>query len=220
LRQEFGRLLPEWTDAPFIAFSVQAYPRLRPEFQVFDLEIRQFLHPAAGVVQHQQECAVTKGAAALGRQLAKERRDFVSIEKAGFGRGDAFARDRCDLLRDCETLGHAPPEKLKERMQDRQPVVACPPVIVADVFEMLEEPQDAIERQRVEGDLRKPTRHIVREEGEKETQGISMGLDGGRPKALLEREFVGEERMQQGAKRGRIHSVTSWISGSTERSNR
>jgi hypothetical protein len=105
-------------------------------------------------------------------------------------------------------------------MQDHQPVVACPPVIVADVFEMLEEPQDAVERERVEGDLREPTRHIVREEGEKETQGISMGLDGGRSEALLERELVGEERMKQGAKRGRIHNVTLWMSGSTHLSNR
>ena len=187
LLQELGRLLPEGTDAPFIAFSVQAHPRLRPEFQMSDPEIRHLLHPAAGVVEHQQECAVTKGAAALGRQLAKERRDLVSIEKAGFGRRDAFARNRGDLLSGRETLGHAPPQKLKERMQDRQPVVACPPVIVADVFEMLEEPQDAVERERIEGDLREPTRHIAREEGEKETQGISVGLDGGRPEALLER---------------------------------
>jgi len=50
--------LPERTDAPLIAFSVQAYPRLRSKLQVLNPEIRHFLHPAAGVVQHQQECAV------------------------------------------------------------------------------------------------------------------------------------------------------------------
>jgi len=199
---------------------MQAHSRLRSELQVLDPEIRYFLHPAPGVVQHQQECAVAEDKAALGWQLAKERRDLVPVEKASFGRRDAFARNRGHLLCDRETFGHAPPEKLKERMQDRQPVVARPPVIVADVFEMLEEPQDTIEAERIEGDLREPTRHIGRNEDEKEPQGIPMGLDRARPEALLEWELVGEKRVEQGAKRGRTHSVTSWMRGSAQRSNR
>src|SRR5258708_6176040 len=61
----------------------------------------------------------------------------------------------------CATARHSgtrSPQKLKERMQDRQPVVACPPVIVADVFEVLKEPQDAVECESVKGDLGEPTR--------------------------------------------------------------
>jgi hypothetical protein len=160
---------------------VQAHPRLCPELQVLDPEIRHFLHPAAGVVQHQQERTVAEGEAALDWQLMKERRDLVPVEKASFGWRNAFARNRSDLLRDRKTLGHSPPQKLKERVQDRQSMVARPPVIVAGVFEMLEEPQDTVERERVEGDLREPTRHIGRDECEKEPQTIPMGLDGGRP---------------------------------------
>ena len=41
-------------------------------------------------------------------------------------------------------------------------MVACAPVIVAVVFEMLEESQDAVERERLEGDLREPAWHIGR----------------------------------------------------------
>jgi hypothetical protein len=75
-------------------------------------------------------------------------------------------------------------------------VVARPPVIVSGVFEMLQKPEDAVECQRVERDLREPTSHIGGDEGEKEPQRIAMGLDGGRPEAFLERELVGKERVE------------------------
>ena len=131
----------------------------------------------------------------------KQRLDLVPIEEAGFGRRDSFARDGGNLLGDRETLGQASPQKLKERMQHGEPMVACSPMIVAVVFEMLKEPQDAVECKRIEGNLREPTRHIGRDKAEKEPQGIPMPLDGGRPEAFLQREFVGEECMKQGAKR-------------------
>jgi hypothetical protein len=107
---------------------------------VLEPEVRYFLHPAAGVVQHQQQGAVAEGEAALGRQPMKQRRDLVSVGKAGFGWWDTFARNRSDLLRDYKTLRQSPTQKLKECTQDRQPMVARPPVIVACTFKMLEEP--------------------------------------------------------------------------------
>jgi hypothetical protein len=76
-------------------------------------------------------------------------------------------------------------------------MIACPPVIVTGVSEMLKEPQDAFERERVEGDLREPARHIGCDEGEKQPQSVSMRLDRGRPETLLEGEFVGQERVEQ-----------------------
>jgi hypothetical protein len=70
----------------------------------------------------------------------KQRRDLVSVEKAGFGWWDTFVGNRSDLLRHGKTLRQSPAQKLKECTQDRQPMVACPPVIVACTFNMLEEP--------------------------------------------------------------------------------
>lgn len=220
LLQELGRLLPEGTDAPLIAFSVQAHSRLRSELQVLNPEVGYFLHTATGVVQHQQECPIAEGEAALSRQPMKERRNLVSVEKAGFRWWDAFAGNGRNLLRDCKTLGHSPTQKLKKRMQDHQPVVACPPMIVACVFEMLEEPQDAVERERLEGDLRKPTGHIGGNEADKKPQSIPMSLDGGCSKALSQGELVGKECVEQGGKRGRTHGVTWWMSGFAQFSNR
>jgi hypothetical protein len=147
---------------------------------VLDPEIRHFLHSAAGVVQHQQQRAIAESKVALARQPMKECRDLVSVKKTGFGWWDTFARNRSDLLRDGKTLRHSPTQKLKESMQDRQPMVARSPVIVACIFEMLEESQDAVERERIEGDLRKPTGYIGGHEAEKEPQSIPMGFDGSR----------------------------------------
>jgi hypothetical protein len=84
-------------------------------------------------------------------------------------------------------------------VEDHQSVVASPPVIVAAVFEMLEKPEDAIECQRVGRDLRESTPRIGRDEREKEPHPIAIGFDGGRPEALLERELVSEEGVEQGA---------------------
>lgn len=67
LLQKVGRLLPQGTDAPLIAFSVQAYPRLRSKLQVLNSEVGYFLHSATGVVQQPQECPIAEGEAALGR---------------------------------------------------------------------------------------------------------------------------------------------------------
>jgi hypothetical protein len=175
---------------------MQAHPRHCPEVQVLEPQIRDFLHAAAGVVQQQQKCSVAEGKAAIGRQLLKERVDLVPVKEAGFGRRDSFARNRGDLLSDRKTLGQASPQKLKERMQDGEPVVACSPVIVAVVFEMLKEPQDPVECKHIESDLREATRHIGRDKDEKEPQGIPIRLDGGRPEAFLKWEFGGEECMK------------------------
>ena len=204
----------------FVALSVQAHPRLCSEFQVLHPEVCDFLHATAGVVQQQQECAVAERVAAVGWQLMKERFDLVPVEKAGFGRRDAFTRNCGDLLCDRKALRRAPPQKLEERMEDGQPMVACAPMIVALVFQVLEESQDAIERQRFEGDLRQPARHIACEECEKQPQRIAISLDRARPKALLQREFVGEESVKQRAKRRRTHDLTLRMSGSAQCSKR
>lgn len=150
----------------------------------------------------------------------KERRNVVSIEKAGFRWWYAFTGNGRNLLRDRKTLRYSSTQKLKKCMQDHQPVVARPPMIVPGVFQMLEEPQDAIERERLEGDLRKPAGHIGSNEVDKKPQSIPISLDGGWSQAFLKGEFVGKECVEQGAKRGRTHGVTWWMSGLAQFSNR
>jgi hypothetical protein len=71
---------------------------------------------------------------------------------------------------------------------------------MAGLFEMLEKPEDTIKGQHIEGDLREPTARVGGEKGEKEPQGIAMGLDGGWTEAFLERELIGEERVEHGSK--------------------
>jgi hypothetical protein len=83
-------------------------------------------------------------------------------------------------------------------VQDHQAVIPGPPVIMSGLFEMLEKTEDAIKGQHIEGDLREPTARVGGDEGEKEPQGIAMGLDGGWAEALLERELIGEEGVEHG----------------------
>jgi hypothetical protein len=103
----------------------------------------------------------------------EHRCDRVPIEEARFGWRHALDQNRGYLLRDGETLGHTPAQKLKERVKNHQPVVARPPAIVSGLFEMLQKPENAFERQRVARDLREPTSHIGCDEGEKEPQRAS-----------------------------------------------
>jgi hypothetical protein len=97
---------------------MQAHARRRAELQVIDAEISHFLHAAAGVVQREQESTIAEGEAALGRQLTEERRNRILIEKARFGRWDAFAGNGGDLLCDGEILRDPPSQRLEECVQD------------------------------------------------------------------------------------------------------
>jgi hypothetical protein len=85
------------------------------------------------------------------------------------------------LLRHRQILRTSTREKLEEGAQYRQAVIPRPPMIVSRRLEILEEPQDAIERKGLAGNLRQPTRHVARDEHEKEAKPVSIRSDGRRP---------------------------------------
>lgn len=138
----------------------------------------------------------------------EQRGDLVTLQEERLWRGRAFDRDRGDLLRHRQVLRTSTCEKLKKRAQDCQPVIPRPPMIVSRGFEILQEPQDPIEREGVAGDLREPTGEIARDEHEKEAEGVSIRFDRRRPPPALDRELVCEEGLDQRADRGR-HDVVS-----------
>jgi hypothetical protein len=160
---------PDWTDPPFVAFSMQAHAwRLGAEVQVLHPEIGDFLDPRSGVVEHEQERPIAERKSSFRGKLTEEFRDLVPVEETGFGRRHAFDGNRGDLLCDREAFGYTTREKFEERLQDRAAVIARAPVIVTRDLKMLQEPQDAIERERVERDLRQTTGYIGRDEGEEQ----------------------------------------------------
>jgi hypothetical protein len=124
------------------------------------------------------------------------------------------------LLGHRQTFRHTSGEEFEKRMQNRDPVIARTAVIGTGIFPVLKKALNAVERQRIEGNLTKTTRHVGDDEDEKEPQSIAMCLDRGRSQTFTERQFVGEERVKKGAQRRRCHDSTSWNSEAAHRSNR
>jgi hypothetical protein len=97
------------------------------------------------------------------------------------------------LLRHRQIVRTSTREKLEEGAQNRQPVIPRSSMIVSRGFEILQEPQDAIERERLARDLREPTRYVARDEHEKEAKTVSVRFDGRWPQPSLDGELVRQE---------------------------
>jgi hypothetical protein len=66
-------------------------------------------------------------------------------------------------------------------------------------LEILQEPQHALEREGLAGDLREPTGDVARHEYEKEAKSVSVRFDRRWPQPSLHWELVREERLDQRA---------------------
>jgi hypothetical protein len=111
-------------------------------------------------------------------------------------------------LRHRQILRTSTREKLEEGAENRQPVIPRPSMIVSRGFEILQEPQNAIEGEGLAGDLREPTRQVARDEHEKEAKTVTVRFDGRRPQSSLDRELVRQEGLDQRAHWG-AHDIVS-----------
>ena len=59
-------------------------PWRRSQIEVLHAQVGDFLHACAGVVQEQQEDAITQRVLALPGEALQERYDIVALKKAGF----------------------------------------------------------------------------------------------------------------------------------------
>src|SRR5258707_11729468 len=59
--QQTGRLIPKGARAPLVALPMQPGSRATIEIDVFDAEVGRFLHSRAGVVQKEEERAISHG---------------------------------------------------------------------------------------------------------------------------------------------------------------
>jgi hypothetical protein len=148
---------------------------------MLDAQVSDLLHAGARVVEQEEEGAITLGVSSVCGQPSQERLDFVALQEERLWGRRALDGDRGHLLRHRQILRTSTREKLEEGPQDRQPVIPRPPMIVSRRLEILEEPKDAIEREGLAGDLREPTRHVARDEHEKEAKTVSVRFDGRRP---------------------------------------
>ena len=64
-RDRVDGLRPERADPPFVALAVQAHPRLRPQVEMLDAQVGDLLHAGAGVVEQEEEGAITQGVSSV-----------------------------------------------------------------------------------------------------------------------------------------------------------
>ena len=217
--QQLSRLRPEGTAAPLVALAVEPDTGLVLQVEVRDAQVGDLLHASAGVVEQQQESTVAEGEGAVGREPAEKLRDLFALEEMRLGRRGALDSDRRDPLGGREAFGTPPREKLEEGPQDRKSMVSGSPVIVPLLLQMLEEALYALGGHILGRELRQATRPVVGYERQEEPQPIPVCPGRGGSEALLERQLVHEERVQQRTKR-RCHRGTSSRTSSAHARNR
>jgi hypothetical protein len=208
LRDRLDGLRPQRTGAPFISFAVQPHARLWSQIKMLDTKLGDLLHAGTRVVQHQKERAVPPRVPSVCRQAVQEHLDVLALQIEGFGRRRALDGDGRYLLRHRQVLRIPAREKVEEGAQNGQPVIPRAPMIASRGFKVLQKSKHAIERERLAGDLRDSTRHVLGDEQKKETKPVTVRLDGGRPEPPLDGELVDEKRLDERAY-WCAHGVTS-----------
>src|SRR5256885_7484882 len=94
-------------------------------------------------------------------------------------------------------------------------------MVAALGFEILQEPDDALEAEVGEGQARDPASLVGRDELEKQPDGVPVAADRGRAQALDRDQVIDEERVQDRPERlGAAQSLASTHAGSANASNR
>ena len=108
------------------------------EVEVLDAQVGGFLDARAGVVEEQDQRPV-RSASVRCRAVVQQRVDFVAFEEPRFRWGDAFDRDRGDLLADGEHLRRAGGDVLEQAVDRGESLVAGADVVAAVLFEVAQE---------------------------------------------------------------------------------
>jgi hypothetical protein len=166
---------------------------------MLDAQVGELLYTSARVVEQEEEGAITQGVSSVCGQPLQQPLDFVALQEERFRGRRALDSDRGHLLRHRQILRASTREELEKGTQNRQAVIPGPPMIVSRGLEILEEPEDPVEREGLAGDLREPARHVARDEHEKEAKPVSVRFDGRRPQPSLDRELVHQESLDQRA---------------------
>jgi hypothetical protein len=88
--KEPGRLVPDGTGPPFVAFAMQAHARASLEIHMLDPEISDLLHAGTGIVEEDEKGAISVGQPAFVREAREERPDLVPLEEARLRRRRAL----------------------------------------------------------------------------------------------------------------------------------
>src|SRR6266540_7115824 len=81
LGQERCGLAPQRAGAPLVALSVETDESRLAELKVPDPQVSDLLHPRPGVVEEQEQGAVSQGESPRPREAAEQRLDLVGLEE-------------------------------------------------------------------------------------------------------------------------------------------
>ena len=109
------------------------------------MQVRGFLSTRTGVVEEQEQRAVSQRPASVAGHVCEQGRDLVSLQVANLGKRRPLRRDRRDLLDNGHHLGHPVRDVLEEHVERCQPLVTGPRTVSTNLLEVAQEPQYAID---------------------------------------------------------------------------
>ena len=194
-----GRFFPQRAYPIAAPFAVKTDLSRSDQAQINHADRQGFADSRAGVVQEEQDRMVPNTRVRASIRLGEERAHFFGFEIAG-------ARGRVPLGGNCQHAvvlldpgGVAAKQVPKERPDCRQPAVACDLPVLANLFQVPQEPYDLVDLEIVE--LQLVNRPSLAQKGEEELERITIGPNGvraGRPDAL---QVSAEEGFNEGWKR-------------------
>jgi len=188
-----SRLGPEWARPPLVALAMEANAGGRLQIEIPPSEIHGLLHAGAGVIEEQEERAVTPGVAALSRQGREERTNVLALKEARLRQRRPFHRNGRDALGDRQKFRHTTAQILEERVQTGQALIPCANAVMADRLQVVQKAEGAFETQVVEGELGDLPASVLRDEPQEQTERVAIAVHGGRTEPLHRHEAVKEE---------------------------
>ena len=116
-------------------------------------QVGDLLHPCPGVVEEQEQGAVSEGEAARPGQVPEQGLDLVALEEVRLGGCRPLHGDGRDLLADAEHLRLPAGDVVEQGVQGRQALVAGADVVGAVILQVAEEAEDPLEAQVLDAEL-------------------------------------------------------------------
>jgi hypothetical protein len=145
---------------------------------ITDREVDQLLHPSSCVVEDAEQNSVTTAPGSRQIRNCKDRCEIIDRQVVDGLPHTALCRDGQDLLALQQSLGVLRLQVTKERMQDSESVVTSGWAGSPGGLQVLEELQDEVGIELVQGQALGPATQHVPAVAEYQCEGVPIGSDG------------------------------------------
>lgn len=144
---------------------------------MLDAQVGHLLYASPGIVEREEERAITQRTSSARRQVYEERRDLVALEIARLRWGTPLGRNARHALGDIEHLRHAAGHVAEESMDSRQSLISRVDPITTLDLEMSQEAQNTVEGEISERQSGQRAVGVLRNEREYKPQRIAVAAD-------------------------------------------